>query len=72
MNKMFSNWLALNEPSSKKSGDGHKYYRTAIAIRDRFQKAMQKADQKLREFDCKARKSDQVVIDSESLNLINN
>jgi len=29
---MFKEWLLKNKPNQKKLGEGHRYYRTALAI----------------------------------------
>ena len=52
MTTMFEEWLAKNQPSKNESG--HRYYRTALAIQDRFKKSMVRAHEKLAEFDLKA------------------
>jgi hypothetical protein len=54
MRDMFSEWLERNSPK-KNAGEGHRFYRTAVAIQDRFLKSMQKAHEKLAEFEEKAR-----------------
>ena len=54
MNGMFADWLERNKPNQRNTGDGHRYFRTAVAIQDRFHKSMQKAYEKLAEFQEKA------------------